>query len=241
MKNIEINFDTALNKSLLSQALKVISLNNKDVIFNIKTSLNKVIEMDGYENILINNLDFKSDASILSLELDSKFNTYLIKSNKQKYMLLNLNIEEYLLIENFKNTKFISTFILDSSLTNNLIKTISYIDIFNIEPNLILIDNDSILNFINATKLFTTYFINQQKEKESKKGTLSKINDLFFKNFQSPQKTYGNLYEDIFLPFNFNITKDNLELFIDKKATISNYISSINILISILDSSLNLN
>jgi len=240
MKYIGINYDEIKEKSFLSQAVKVSSLNNKDISFIIKSKNEKLSEFDGYNNILINDSAHEANCFISLDSLESKKNTYIIKSPSKKYLLLNMSYGEFINLPYFSNNNFSSTYKVLDNINNDLYSgSFPSFEIFNRNEQIILIDDNSYNFYLESTKLFSSYFIVQQKEKENKKGTFSKLNEFFFKNYMN-NKSYADLFDDVFLPYSFMIYKDKITLFINEKAKVSHYINSVNILVSILLNKFNL-
>lgn len=240
MKIIEINYDNLQDKSKLSQALKVVSLNYNYVIFNIKSTKDKLTEFDGYKQIKVNYTNLESSVGLIDGENNkNKYNAYLIRSSKQKTLLLNLSFNEFVKLKQFSEIDFVSTFEIKTDIQNYK-GLISFEDLFNTDYKIILIDNINLEGFIKGTKLISSYFLIQQKQKDNKKGFFSRLNETFFKNYQSSTPSYANLYDDIFLPFCFNIEENFISLYIKNKANINNYINCINILVSLLNNTFKL-
>lgn len=240
MKKILVNYDSFKDRNILTQTIKIISMNYKDLEI-IAYSKETIPELTNFERITYSNelnkdYDFLVDNSFLC-----ETNISLIRSPSTNFLFCNLVEEDFISFSKELNEPFSSLIPLKEE--NELFKEkIALEDIFTSKTKLLLTDKDNYEFFFKALNLFKNYFIAQSTKKESSKGTFSKLNDYFFKNFSSNNTNDNkNLYTDICYPIKF-LYKENKKMTIsfEETATINDLIKGFNIVYSILNKELDL-
>lgn len=238
MKKILVNYDSFLDKNILTQTIKIISTNYKDLEFYC-LSKDKIAEINNFERIYwIENVE-EEFIAVIDNSCFNIANTSLIRSPYNNFLLTTLDLDSFSLLNKSLKEEYTSTYEIKNS--DELYKgKIEFENIFLNKTKFLLIDKENYDFFFKSIELLKNYFIAKNENANAKKGTFSKLNEYFFKNFSSSSSTNQNLYTDIVYPLALNLSENKIALSFLDNADINLLIKGFNILISLLNNSLDL-